>query len=269
MNKNKKSRDNPNATFIEVTIENKKVFAYVDTGASICFGKRKILKNWEKLTKPQKIVIADKSVHKIWYVGRMVPIYINKKKFITPTIYMHDSGIDLIIGNNFLKLYQPFTQTDRSVIIKHIETGELVTTRIEYIRMIKRNIKFQVEVLLIMRKEHIENALKEVCSENPLDDINTNNQLISIKLKDPLAEINVPNRIPYTSNDVKEFKEECQQLLEKGIIRESSSPHSAPAFYVENKNEIKRGKRRMVINYKEMNKATIGDSYRLPRKDYF
>ena len=117
--------------------------------------------------------------------------------------------------------------------------------------MIKRNIKFQVEILLIMKKEHIEKALKEVCSENPLDNINTNNQLVSIKLKDPLAEVNVPNRIPYTIKDVKEFKEECQQLLEKGIIRESSSPHSAPAFYVENKNEIKRGKRRMVINYKK------------------
>ena len=63
MNKNKKSRDNPNSTFIEVTIENNKVFAYIDTGASICFGKRKILKNWEKLKKPTKIVIADKLYH--------------------------------------------------------------------------------------------------------------------------------------------------------------------------------------------------------------
>ncbi|PWA54470.1 reverse transcriptase [Artemisia annua] len=272
MNKGRKSKDNPNATFIEVTIENRKIFAYVDTGASICFGKRKIIKNWEKLKKPTKIVIADKSVHKIWYVARMVPIYINKVKFITPTIYMHDSGIDLIIGNNFLKLYQPFTQTDKSVIIKHKETGKLVSTpivtQIEYVRMLARDIKFQVEILLTMKKEHIERALEEVCSENPLDKINTNNQLVSIKLKDPLAEINIPNRIPYSIKDVKEFKEECQQLLNKGIIRESSSPHSAPAFYVENNNEVKRGKRRMVINYKKMNDATIGDSYKLPRKDY-
>ncbi|PWA71681.1 reverse transcriptase [Artemisia annua] len=91
----------------------------------------------------------------------------------------------------------------------------------------------------------IEEALKEVCSEDPLDKINTNNQLVSIKLKDPLAEINIPNRIPYSIKDVKEFKEECQQLLSNGIIRESSSPHLAPAFYVENKDEVKRGKRRM------------------------
>ncbi|PWA56012.1 reverse transcriptase [Artemisia annua] len=161
---------------------------------------------------------------------------------------------------------------DKSVIIKHTEAGKLVSTpivtQIEYVRMLARDIKFQVEILLTMKKEHIERALEDVCSENPLDKMNTNNQLVSIKLKDLLAEINIPNRIPYSIKDVKEFKEECQHLLNKGIIRESSSPHSAPAFYVENNNEIKRGKRRMVINYKKMNDATIGDSYKLPRKDY-
>ena len=108
-----------------------------------------------------------------------------------------------------------------------------------------------MEIMLVMKKEHIEEVLKEVCSEDPLDNINTNNQLVSIKLKDPLAEINIPNRTPYSIKDVKEFKEECQQLLNKGIIRESLSPHSPSTFYVENKNEIKRGKRRMVINYKK------------------
>lgn len=40
MSKNKK--DNPNSKFIEVVVENKKMLAYVDTVASICFGKRKI-----------------------------------------------------------------------------------------------------------------------------------------------------------------------------------------------------------------------------------
>jgi len=34
-----------------------------------------------------------------------------------------------------------------------------------------------------------------------------------------------------------------------------------------NKNEIKRGKRRMVINYKAMNEATVCDAHKLPRKD--
>ena len=224
-----------------------------------------------KIRKPQNISIADKSVHKIWYVARMIHVYISHKRFIMPTIYMHDSGLDMIIGNNFLKLYQPFTQTNKLVILRHPKYNLVSTpiiTRQKYIQLLTRNIKFHIELLFEIKNEQLQRMLEKVCSDNPLDKINTNNMLITINLKDPNQEVNVQNRIPYGIDDVREFQIECKQLLEKGIIRESKSPHSAPAFYVENKNELKRGKRRMVINYKEMNKATIGDSYKLPRKDY-
>jgi len=115
----------------------------------------------------------------------------------------------------------------------------------------------------------IEERLYEVCSDNPLDSLkNTNHELIVIKIKNPDGEINVPNRIPYSIRDVEEFQQECKDLLDKDIIRPSSSPHSAPTFYVENHNEIKRGKRRMVINYKKLNLAIVEDCYKLPRKDF-
>ncbi|PKI33688.1 hypothetical protein CRG98_045921, partial [Punica granatum] len=115
----------------------------------------------------------------------------------------------------------------------------------------------------------IERLLDSITSDNPLDQKkNRNKMLVEIKLKDPLKEVKVPNNIPYTIKDVEEFKEECKTLLELGVIRPSKSRHSAPAFYVENHNELKRGKRRMVINYKKMNEATFGDAYSLPRKDY-
>nr|GEU96481.1 retrotransposon protein, putative, Ty3-gypsy subclass [Tanacetum cinerariifolium] len=39
------------------------------------------------------------------------------------------------------------------------------------------------------------------------------------------------------------------------------------AFLVENKAERRRGKKRMVVNYKAINKATIGDTHNLPNKD--
>ena len=95
-----------------------------------------------------------------------------------------------------------------------------------------------------------------------------NNQETIILLKNPNDEVNIPNKIPYSINAVSAYPPEYPALIEKEIIRPSTSPHSAPAFYVENNNEIKRGKRRMVINYKKMNDATIGDSYKLPRKEY-
>ena len=81
MNKKKnKTRPNPNSTFITTHINEKKVIAYIDTGATLCFGKRTILTNWERLKTPVKITIADKSMHKIWWVGRNIKIHLNIQK---------------------------------------------------------------------------------------------------------------------------------------------------------------------------------------------
>ena len=116
-------------------------------------------------------------------------------------------------------------------------------------------------------EKRVYTLLQETSSNNPLDIKNTNEELIEVKLKNPQEEVNIPNRIPYSERDIKEFTEECKEFLEKGIIKERQNCHAAPAFYVENHNEIKRGKRRIVINYKALNKATIGDAHKLPRID--
>ena len=49
--------------------------------------------------------------------------------------------------------------------------------------------------------------------------------------------------------------------------RESRSPNSSLAFMVRKHSEIKRGKSRMVINYKEVNKNTKFDGYYIPNKE--
>ena len=51
------------------------------------------------------------------------------------------------------------------------------------------------------------------------------------------------------------------------LIRESKSPYSSPAFMVRKYSEIKRGKTRMVINYKEVNKNTKFDIYYISNKE--
>ena len=51
------------------------------------------------------------------------------------------------------------------------------------------------------------------------------------------------------------------------LIRESKSPHSSPAFMVRKHSEIKRGKARKVINYKEVNKNTKFDGYYILNKE--
>ncbi|KAG6742032.1 hypothetical protein POTOM_055316 [Populus tomentosa] len=71
----------------------------------------------------------------------------------------------------------------------------------------------------------------------------------------------------YTAPDRDEFAKQIQELLDANLIEPSKSPHFSPAFLVNKHSEQKRGKRRMVINYKKLNDHTIGDGYLLPRKD--
>jgi len=277
------SKGNPSATFIKIKLRKKEILAYLDTGATLCFGKRNISRNWERLGKPKEIIVADKSKHQIWFVLKNISITIEGHEFFIPTIYLHDSGLDLIIGNNFLKLYAPFVQNVKTISLlwKNLanpkEKTKVITTKIitrnEIIQLISENLinlkSIWEEGKLFLNLEEIEQKLDAVCSEDPLDNLkNTNHELVTIKLRDPNKEINVKYKMPYSVQDKLEFQKDIKELQEKKLITPSASPHSAPAFYVTNHNEIKRGKARMVINYKKLNDATIGDSYKLPRKDY-
>ena len=55
--------------------------------------------------------------------------------------------------------------------------------------------------------------------------------------------------------------------MQINLIKESKSPHSSPAFMVRKHSEIKRGKTRIVINYKEVNKNTKFDRYYIPNNE--
>lgn len=126
---------------------------------------------------------------------------------------------------------------------------------------------------MFMIEDKVRQILKEISSLNPLDSRITCCNLFKrsrleaeIKLKDEKKVIRVKPMI-YTSQDKIEFNKQIMELLELDLIRPSKSPHSSPAFLVENHAEKKRNKKRMVINYKALNKETIDDGYYLPKKD--
>jgi hypothetical protein len=63
------------------------------------------------------------------------------------------------------------------------------------------------------------------------------------------------SKAPYrmVSSELKELKEQLQELLDKGFIRPSISPWGAPVLFVKKKD----GSMRMCIDYWELNKVTI------------
>ena len=60
--------------------------------------------------------------------------------------------------------------------------------------------------------------------------------------------------------ELKELKEQLQDLLDKDFIRPSASPWGAPVLFVKKKD----GSMRLCIDYRELNKVTIKDKYPLP-----
>nr|GFD01296.1 putative reverse transcriptase domain, aspartic peptidase domain protein [Tanacetum cinerariifolium] len=63
--------------------------------------------------------------------------------------------------------------------------------------------------------------------------------------------------------ELKELKDQLQELLERGFIRPSVSPWGAPVVFVKKKD----GSMRLCIDYRELNKITIRNRCPIPRID--
>jgi hypothetical protein len=72
-------------------------------------------------------------------------------------------------------------------------------------------------------------------------------------------------KTPYrmVSSELKELKEQLQELLDKGFIRPNTSPCEALVLFIKKKDRPMR----MCIDYRELNKVTIKNRYLLPRID--
>ena len=70
-----------------------------------------------------------------------------------------------------------------------------------------------------------------------------------------------PRRIPFAHRD--ESERQIADMLDKGIIRESTSPWSSPIILVKKKD----GEMRFCIDYRKLNTVTTGQAHPLPRVD--
>jgi hypothetical protein len=63
--------------------------------------------------------------------------------------------------------------------------------------------------------------------------------------------------------ELKELKEQLQELIDKGFICPSVSPWGVPVLFVKKKD----GSMRLCIDYRELNRVTIRNKYPLPTID--
>jgi hypothetical protein len=73
------------------------------------------------------------------------------------------------------------------------------------------------------------------------------------------------SKAPYrmAPTELKELKEQLQELLDKGFIRPSVSTWGVPVLFVKKKD----GSMELCIDYREINRVTVRNKYPLPRID--
>ena len=103
--------------------------------------------------------------------------------------------------------------------------------------------------------DQLSKILTEVEKKNPeIGMVTTEPYEIELNNQDEIIN-SKPYPIPFALDEA--VKEEVKRLLKLGIIRESTSKYSSPAFAIQKKT----GGIRLVVNYKRLNKITKTDSY--------
>lgn len=82
---------------------------------------------------------------------------------------------------------------------------------------------------------------------------------MEIKLKDSEPVVYRPYRLSYSDRQL--VQSMIQEMLESGIIRESSSPYASPIVLVQKKS----GEKRLCVDYRALNRKTVKEHFPLPR----
>ena len=249
-----------------------KIVAMLDTGANSSLIQAKYVPSHLTTKYKSHNVSFGNGERKIFNTAFDTYIQLNtitiKVRFLVTTM---DFSYPMLIGIDILNNFRPyFFTTTTCIITKENRRYELpLLSHLHYtLSMVVLNGRIQK---WIDKEAHIyQSDLKQIrarieqnCSDDPQQFWEKEQFLITL----PALPIHAPMKATHlgmTEEDTKLCQQEIQELLKKDLIEPSSSNWACPAFYVNKHNEQKRGKKRLVINYKALNQFLIPLQYPLP-----
>ncbi|KAH9299475.1 hypothetical protein KI387_031157, partial [Taxus chinensis] len=197
--------------------------------------------------------------------------------------YQHNmESYDCLLGVEFLKnchtfsispehltLFDPPIKIQRRYSFQSIVPLPEKTKAINNIWIHKSIANCQVSI-----EEIVSKIKKNICNENPHAFVHRKKHNCSLDLqliKDAEGKEIIPkfkaHHRSMPPSERKECHEEIQKLLKAGFIQESNSPWSCAAFYVNKRSEQLRNKKRLVVDYKPLNKFIAPVQHPIPAKD--
>nr|UMM45054.1 ORFIII polyprotein [Banana streak MY virus] len=277
---------------LEVDGEKKFLNAILDTGAATCVVSQ--AKVSERFLEPSAMKVELRGVNGTSKVNKVLKegkIWIGNQYFRLPRTYALEielsGGIDMIIGTNFLRamsggvriegetvtFYKIVTTTDAPKVPHQINLiEELEMSEEEFIE-----VQISTSTEGYINKEIMDSKLfKELkdqgyIGEEPLKHWQKNMVKCKLELKNPDITIQDKPLKHVTAKMRETMRAHIDKLLQLKVIRPSSSRHRTTAMIVESGTEVdpktgqeKRGKERLVFNFKRLNDNTEKDQYSLP-----
>ncbi|KAL4182779.1 hypothetical protein AMTRI_Chr11g151960 [Amborella trichopoda] len=268
--------------------------ALIDSGADLnCLNEGLVpTKYFDKTT--QILNTADSSRLFIKYKLSNAKICTEGHCFPTPFIMVKGLSQAVILGVHFLTLLYPVTVSHTGLETNThgtpIKFEFIDKPKIKEINTVKQNMKnkenflgsLQLEIKHKLTREKLQSLEiiqkiqnlksfieKEICSELPNAFWHRRQHIVGLPYEPSFSETKIPTKArPIQMNT--ELLQTCQieinNLLQKKLIRPSSSPWSCFAFYVNKNTEQERGVPRLVINYKPLNKVLKWIRYPIPNK---
>jgi hypothetical protein len=214
-------------------------------------------------------------------VVRNCPIFVQGHVMPTNLVIFEMSGFDVILGMDWLSMYHACVDCFcKEVVFRPLGAAEFkiqgnrgfnspkLVSAMQATRLLKQRC---LGFLACATKEAPEAKLEEIPIVRDFVDVFPEElpglppgREIEFTI-DLLPGTGPMSKAPYrmVPLELRELKEQLQELLDRGFIRPSVSPWGAPVLFVKKKD----GSMRLCIDYRELNKVTVKNKYPLPRID--
>jgi len=173
---------------------------------------------------------------------------------------MRTSGIDMILGLDWMKLYETDTRCKERVVALTTPKGERISVDVTVQAPLTAEVNQlndDVDPHNLVVDEFPDVFPYQLPGMPPDRDIE-----FIIELLPGTAPIAIrPYRMGV--NELEELKKQIKELQDKGFIHPSSSPWHAPVIFVDKKDRSQT----MCVDYRSLNEVTIKNKYPLPRID--